>query len=109
GTGKGTGKFGGKGAAPGAKTDAPTKNTGSDLLIRDLTGTSDRVIAEVSEFSLSNDEKTLVYVVSGKDEAKNGVYAMNPRFGTSATPLKTGPGRYSNLTWDEKQNRLAFF
>ena len=57
--GKGTGKFGkGTFPTPGGKTETPTKNYGSDLLIRDLTGTTDRTIHEVSEFSLSNDEKT---------------------------------------------------
>ncbi len=113
--GKGGGKgFGGKGfQPPGAKKDdapaAPVRNYGSDLFIRDLSSTVDRVIAEVTEFSLSNDEKTLIYVVSGKDETKNGVYALNPRFGTAATPLKVGAGRYTNLTWDEKQSKLAFY
>ena len=69
----------------------------------------DRTIADVTEFNLSNDEKTLVYVVSSKNEEKNGVYTMNPRFGTAATPLKSGPGKYSGITWDEKQTKLAFF
>jgi dipeptidyl aminopeptidase/acylaminoacyl peptidase len=97
-----------KGKAP-TPPATPTKTTGSDLYIRDLNSTVERTIPDVTEFSLSNDEKTLVYVVSSKTEAKNGVYAMNPRFGTAATPLKSGPGRYSGLTWDEKQTKLAFF
>ena len=107
--GKGIGKGGKGGFQPGGKADAPAKTTGTDLYIRDLTSTVARTIADVTEFSLSNDEKTLVYMVSGKTEEKNGVYAMNPRFGTAATPVKAGPGRYSGLTWDEKQAKLAFF
>lgn len=109
--GKGPGKGTGKGPGKGATKDGsvtPDK-TGTDLFIRDLTSTVNRSIANVTEFSLSNDERTLVYIVSAKNEEKNGVYAMNPRFGTAAVPLKAGPGRYSGLTWDEKQTKLAFF
>lgn len=105
------GKFAGKGKAkgPNAPAAGQAKSTGSDLYIRDLGSTVARAIPDVTEYSLSNDEKTLVYVVSSKTEAKNGVYAMNPRFGTAATPIKGGPGRYASLTWDEKQGRLAFY
>ncbi len=88
---------------------APTKTTGSDLFIRDIASGTTRTVLDVTEYSLSNDEKTLVYIVSSKTEEKNGVYALNPKFGTGGTPLKIGVGRYSSLTWDEKQNRLAFF
>ena len=102
----GKGKSKGADSPPG--TPPPTK-FGTDLHIRDLSSTVERTIPEVTEFSLTNDEKTLVYVVSSKTEAKNGVYALNPRFGTAATPLKVGPGRYSGIAWDEKQTRLAFF
>ncbi len=101
--GKGKGGF----PVPGGTT--PAKTYGSDLFIRDLSGATDRTILDVSEYSLSNDEKTLVYIVASKTEEKNGVYTLNPKFGTGGSPLKAGPGRYSSLTWDEKQNKLAFF
>lgn len=100
--GKGKGPLAPRGTTPSAKT-------ASDLYIRDLNSTVGRTIPDVTEYSLSHDEKTLVYIVQSKAEEKNGVYAMNPRFGTAATPLKIGPGRYSGLSWDEKQGRLAFF
>ena len=101
----------GKGALPpsGGAPPGPTRTYGSDLFIRDLSGTTDRTILEVSEYSLSADEKTLVYTVSSRKDEKNGVYALNPNFGTGGAPLKSGPGRYTSLTWDEKQNKLAFF
>jgi hypothetical protein len=102
--GKGKGK--GKGALPGADAQAPT--LGTDLYIRDLSGSVERTLPDVTEYALTADEKALVYVVSSKTEAKNGVYVMNPRFGTAATPLKVGPGRYAGMTWDEKEERLAF-
>jgi dipeptidyl aminopeptidase/acylaminoacyl peptidase len=104
--GKGKGK--GKGPNPTPPEDTAPK-TGTDLHIRDLNSAVERTIAEVTEYTLTNDEKALVYVVSSKTEAKNGVYVMNPRFGTAATPVKAGPGRYSGIAWDEKQTKLAFF
>ncbi len=93
-----------KGSSPGTPTDRGP----GELLIRDLTATVSRTIPDVSEYSLSDDEKTLVYIVSSKNAEKNGVYALNPRFNTAPTPVKVGPGRYSSLTWDEKQTKLAF-
>jgi dipeptidyl aminopeptidase/acylaminoacyl peptidase len=110
-----TGKFPfpgkGKGAQPpDAKGATPaTPRTGSDLLIRDLTSSVDRTIADVTDFSLTNDEQALVFIVAGKTESKNGVYSLNPRFGTAPTAIKSGPGRYAGLSWDEKQTKLAFF
>ena len=112
-----TGKFpfpgkGGKGAQPptgtGTGTGAPAR-TGSDLLIRDLTSSVDRTISDVTEFGLTNDEQALVFVASSKADAKNGVFTLNPRFGTAPAAIKSGPGRYSGLAWDEKQTKLAFF
>ncbi|AMV29101.1 Prolyl tripeptidyl peptidase precursor [Gemmata sp. SH-PL17] len=95
--------------APGGATAGPSRTYGSDLFIRDLSGTTDRTITEVSEYSLSADEQTLVYTVSSRKDEKNGVYTLNPKFGTGGSPLKVGPGRYTNLIWDEKQTKLAFF
>lgn len=93
-----------KGGAPGAAPRA-----GSDLVVRDLTGSVDRTIPDVTEYSLSNDETVLVYLTASKADAKNGVFAFNPRFGTAPAAIKSGPGRYSGLAWDEKQTKLAFF
>ncbi|MDY3561534.1 prolyl oligopeptidase family serine peptidase [Gemmata sp. JC673] len=103
--GKGRGGFSPKGEGAPA---GPAKTFGSDLFIRDLSSGATRTIADVTEYSLSNDDLTLVYTVSSKAEEKNGVYTLNPKFGTGGTPLKSGPGRYTNLTWDEKQTKLAF-
>lgn len=119
GTGTGappTGKFPGKGKRPepptgtGTETGAPAApRAGSDLLIRDLTSSVDRTLPDVTDFSLTNDEQALVYIATGKADSKNGVFTLNPRFGTAPKSIKTGPGRYSGLTWDEKQTKLAFF
>lgn len=96
------------GSKKGSSPETPTDRRPGELFIRDLTATVSRTIPDVSEYSLSDDEKTLVYIVSSKNEEKNGVYTLNPRFNTAPTPVKVGPGRYSSLTWDEKQTKLAF-
>jgi dienelactone hydrolase len=117
GTGTGappSGKFPGKGKRPepptGTGSGAPAApKTGSDLLIRDLTSSVARTIPDVTDYSLTNDEQALVYIAAGKADTKNGVFTLNPRFGTAPTAIKSGPGRYSGLVWDEKQTKLAFF
>lgn len=106
------GKGKGKGAFPSPGASGPaaaTKTYGSDLFIRDLASGQTRTIVDVAEYSLSRDEQLLTYIVASRTEEKNGVYTLNPNFGTGGSPLKSGPGRYSNLTWDEKQTKLAFF
>ena len=101
----------GKGIFPFTSGASPksTKTYGSDLFIHDLASGATRTILNVTEYSFSIDEQTLVYTVSSKTEEKNGIYTLNPKFGTGGTALKAGPGRYSNITWNEKQTKLAFF
>jgi dienelactone hydrolase len=84
------------------------KEYGSDLVLHNLTDHSERVFHDVLEFTFSKDAKNLIYAVSSKNEALNGVFLLTP--GTSAYPvaLLAGKGRYVKLTWDEKQTRLAF-
>jgi hypothetical protein len=78
------------------------------LHIRDLASKAERVIPDVSQFTLSKDGQLLVYIVASRKDDTNGVYALNPRSGGPADAIKVGPGKYSNLTWDEKQTKLAF-
>jgi dipeptidyl aminopeptidase/acylaminoacyl peptidase len=92
-----------KGAAPAAPKG------GSELFVRDLTSSVDRTVPDVTDYTLSTDETALVYATAAKADAKNGVFVLNPRFGTAPTAIKSGPGRYSGLAWDEKQTKLAFF
>jgi dipeptidyl aminopeptidase/acylaminoacyl peptidase len=102
------GKFGkGKGTTePPPKAKGPVY--GSDLVIRNLDDDSERVIPDVLEFSWSKDAKTLVYSVSAKDEAKNGLYAVTPGSDEAPIALLAGKGRYTRLSWDEKQTQLVF-
>ncbi len=85
------------------------KEYGSELVLRDLSKPepNERSFEDVLEYSLSKDGRTLVYTVSSKQENKNGVYAATA--GTAETrALLAGKGKYSKLTWDRAQSRLAF-
>ena len=97
---------GGRGGAAGARGGRP--DFGSDLVIRKLSDASERTVADVAEFSLSDDGNTLVYAVSARDTAKNGVFAVKPGTGDAAASLLEGKGKYSKLTWDENQTQIAF-
>ena len=107
--GKGGGKFGKGGGGAADRCQRPDgADFGSDLLVRDLATKTERTFADVTQFTLSKDGQLLVYTVASRKEETNGVYAVNPRSGGSAAAIKVGPGRYSGLTWDEKQTKLAF-
>ncbi len=81
---------------------------GTDLVIRNLADGSEQTYADVTEFSLSRDGTTLVYAVASKKEESDGVYALTALPGTVQRTILSGKGRYSRLTWDEKQEQLAF-
>ena len=71
------GAAGAEDAAGGAAT-GPRPEFGSDLVLRNLSDGAERTFADVVEFSLTDDGKQLVYAVSARDAAKNGVFAVKP-------------------------------
>jgi dipeptidyl aminopeptidase/acylaminoacyl peptidase len=95
---------------PGVPLTPPPAPTSGELVLRNLADGTERIFADVGDYSFSRDGKTLVYTVAGtKKESTPGVFAVTP--GQSAPPLvlRSGPGKYSRLTWDEEQTQLAFF
>jgi dipeptidyl aminopeptidase/acylaminoacyl peptidase len=82
---------------------------GTDLVLRNLADGSERTLEDVSEYTITRDARLLVFTVSSKKEEANGVYAVSGLPGGEVTPLLTGKGKYSRLTWDEKQAQLVFF
>ncbi len=66
---------------------------GTDLVLRDLTAHSDRTFADVIEYSLSRDGKTLAYAVASAKEESDGVYAVVTNTATSAGALRTDAAR----------------
>ena len=85
------------------------RGSGSKLTIRNLATGSERVLADVGDYDLTKDGKLLVYTVDSKNESANGVFALDPLGDGEPVAIKAGEGRYSRLTWDTKQSRLAFF
>lgn len=103
------GPFTKKGGAEAAPAPRAARGAGTPLFIRNLATGAERTIPDVGEYELSKDGKLLVYTVDSKDESKNGVFAVVPLAQDDPETLKSGEGRYSRLTWDQKQKRLAFF
>ncbi|MDB5308433.1 MAG: ptpA 10 [Gemmataceae bacterium] len=104
--GKRTEPGGGVTTAPAPR---PVRTFGTDLVVRDLATGGERVVADVTDYSLTKDGKLLVYAVASKKEDTNGVYVFDPTSAAEPAALKAGSGRYTRLVWDEKQTRLAFF
>ncbi len=84
------------------------KEYGSDLVLRNLSDKSERTFTDVLEYSLSKDAKRLVFAVSSKKEETNGAYATTPGSTDVPATLLSGKGKYTKLSWDEKQTVLAF-
>ena len=95
-------------AAASSATDKKKKEYGSDLILRNLNDKTERTFADVLEYTLSKDAKNLLYAVSSKKEETNGVYAVTTASSDAAAALLTGRGKYTKLTWDDKQTQLAF-
>ncbi len=108
--GGGFAKGKGKGGAGKAGTGAAARPlTGADVIIRNLADGKERTLPDVTEYSLTRDGKLLVYAVAGKKAEAQGVYAIDPAQSAAPMVIRSGAGRYSRLTWDEKQAQLAFF
>jgi len=90
-----------------AASEKPKRVEPGELVLRSLTDGSERKFAGVTEYTLTKDAKTLVYAAE-TDADTSGVYTVKP--GDSAAPaaLLSGKGRYSKLSWDMEQTRLAF-
>ncbi|HYT88530.1 MAG TPA: prolyl oligopeptidase family serine peptidase [Gemmataceae bacterium] len=91
----------------GKKKGGKAKEVGTDLVLRDLNDHSERVFADVVEFTLSKDGRTLVFAPV-KREGSATLYGVTPGNPAFPVPLLSGPGRATKLTWDEKQTQLAF-
>ena len=87
---------------PGAR-----KELGAELVLRDLAAHTDRTFADVSEYSMSRDGRTLTYAVASAKEESDGVYAVATG-GGEPRALLSGKGKYAKLAWDEKQDEMAF-
>jgi len=93
---------------PRGRRDSKKKEYGSDLIVRNLADKTERTFPDVLEYTISKDAKQLVFAVSSKNEESNGAFAIRTYVTNSPVALLAGKGKYTRLTWDEKQNQLAF-
>ncbi len=102
---EGDGQARGRGAAGSAGTN--TAQFGSVMVLRTLSGGTEREFADVLEYQLGKDGRTLAYSVASPKTEADGVFAVGTAGGDAKT-LIGGKGRYQHLTWDDKLNELAF-
>ena len=94
--------------APMGRPAAGKPATGTDLVIRQLDSAAERTIPEVQEYVLTKDGETLTYAVESAKEDTDGVYVVPAKGSATPKSLLSGKGQYKKLTWDDKQDELAF-
>ncbi len=87
---------------------ARRKEYGTTLLLRDLSTGKDRTFTDVLAYTFAKDGKTLIFAVSARNHAKNGVFAVSPQTDSPPAALLAGPGKYTKFSWDEDQKQVAF-
>ncbi|MBI4877332.1 MAG: hypothetical protein HY822_22120, partial [Acidobacteria bacterium] len=101
-----------KAEAPAKPAPAPRGRArpefGSELVLQDLAQSQTKTFPDVIEFTLTKDGATLVYAVASRKSETNGVFALPAKGEAQPAALLAGKGKYSKLTWDLKQTRLAF-
>lgn len=93
---------------PSSRGRRAKKEYGSDLVVRHLADNTERSFPDVLEYTISKDARHVVFAVSSKKEETNGAFAITSSTGGAPVSLLAGKGKYTKLTWDEKQNQLAF-
>jgi dipeptidyl aminopeptidase/acylaminoacyl peptidase len=93
------------------KDETPKKKSdhkaGDTVVLRNLSTGQEQSIADVVSYQFSNDGKHLVYTVSTKDGAGDGVVWMDLVSGKKTTMLQ-GLGRYSALSMNKDATTVAF-
>ena len=105
------GGAGARAGAPATDSTRPSprrKDSGTPLVLRELATGAEVRIEGVTDFSIDDNERWLIYTMTGADSlAVDGVYARNLATG-AVTPLKTGTGNYRSLAMDEAATQAAF-
>ena len=94
--------------APAGRTAPGKPALGTDLVVRQLDTAVERTIPEVMEYVLTKDGETLTYAVESAKEDTDGVYVVPAKGSATPKSLLSGKGQYKKLTWDDKQDELAF-
>jgi dipeptidyl aminopeptidase/acylaminoacyl peptidase len=106
----------GAGGAQGAGAATPEgknasrekrKDSGADLIVRNLITGDEVTIPEVTEYEWNRNGDWIAYAVSSADAAKDGAFARHTADGAVKT-LHAGRGHYKSLAFDEAGAQLAF-
>jgi dipeptidyl aminopeptidase/acylaminoacyl peptidase len=107
-------------AAPGpsaAATDSAKagakekkKDTGTTLVLRDLSSGAETRIDDVLAYAFDDSAKWLAYTVSSKTKTRDGAYArsLTGTIAGAEVALATGNGNYKALTLDRAGTQIAF-
>ena len=87
---------------------ARSKDVGTPVVIHALATGAEVRIEDVTNYSLDNAERWLVYTVTGADSlGVDGIYARDFATGT-IVPLKQGKGNYRSIAIDDEATQVAF-
>ncbi len=73
-----------------------------DLVLRQLTDGAERKFAGTTEYTLLKDSSLLVF------SSEQGLHALRVTESGEPVSLLSGKAKYEKLSWDEKEDRLAF-
>ncbi len=80
---------------------------GSDLVVMHLGDKQEKILPYVTSYTFDDHGNWLAFTEVSKDSLRNGIYIMNLSAGT-ISPLLTGPGNYSGMTFDDDGQQLVF-
>lgn len=89
------------------RESARDKDPGTDLHFRNLRTGQERVFASVSSYAVHEDGSPLVFAVSSKNGASDGVFLVTDE-ALDPHPLLRGEGEYARLTLDREGRQAAF-
>ena len=88
------------------KSDPKAEFNGADLILRDLSKSTDLNLGNIDSFTFNKPGTQLAYTVSAADKAGNGLYLIDLDSSAIQT-LDSGSADYAHLTWDKKGTALA--
>lgn len=94
-------------AGEDATPSARRRETGTPLVVSNLTTGDEQRIENVSAYEFSRDGRRLAYATATADGAGDGVFVIDLAAG-SVTQVLAGQGEYRRLTFDEAGEQLAF-
>ncbi|MEP6780743.1 MAG: prolyl oligopeptidase family serine peptidase [Gemmatimonadaceae bacterium] len=81
-------------------------NSGTDLVIRDLSNGLMRNVGNVNLFDFDNSGKLLAYTVDAVERVGNGIYLLNPASGETRA-LNTAIADYDQMDWADDGSNLS--